>query len=90
MRLHHSTTRIRRGGFTLVEMLVVTALVLLVMLATQAMTAKNLDYLRILQEYGKTVILVINQVDAGNVLLAMSSEHDNLSNAAANQAGHCT
>ncbi|MCA9906375.1 MAG: dynamin family protein, partial [Anaerolineae bacterium] len=37
--------------------------VLLVMLATQAMTAKNLDYLRILQEYGKTVILVINQVD---------------------------
>jgi len=37
--------------------------VLLVMLATQAMTAKNLDYLKILQEYGKTVILVINQVD---------------------------
>lgn len=37
--------------------------VLLVMLATQAMTAKNLDYLRIFQEYGKTVILVINQVD---------------------------
>ena len=31
--------------------------------------------------------LVINQVDAGNVLLAMPSEHDNLSNAAANQAG---
>ncbi|MBE0689317.1 MAG: dynamin family protein, partial [Anaerolineae bacterium] len=37
--------------------------VLLVMLATQAMTAKNVDYLKILQEYGKTVILVINQVD---------------------------
>lgn len=37
--------------------------VLLVMLATQAMTARNLDYLKILQEYGKTVILVINQAD---------------------------
>jgi GTP-binding protein EngB required for normal cell division len=37
--------------------------VLLVMLATQAMTARNLDYLRILREYGKTVIIIINQID---------------------------
>src|SRR5215207_2761291 len=37
--------------------------VLLVMLATQAMTQHNLDYLRMLREYGKTVIVVINQVD---------------------------
>lgn len=37
--------------------------VLLVMLATQAMTARNLDYLKMLLEYGKTVILVINQAD---------------------------
>lgn len=37
--------------------------VLLVMLATQAMTARNLEYLRILREYGKTVIIVINQID---------------------------
>jgi GTP-binding protein EngB required for normal cell division len=37
--------------------------VLLVMLATQAMTARNLEYLKMLQEYGKTVILVINQAD---------------------------
>jgi translation elongation factor EF-G len=33
------------------------------MLATQAITARNLDYLRMLQEYGKTVILIVNQVD---------------------------
>ena len=38
-------------------------LVLLVMLSTQAMTASNLSYLKILQEFGKTVILVINQAD---------------------------
>jgi GTP-binding protein EngB required for normal cell division len=37
--------------------------VLLVMLATQAITASNLDYLKMLQEYGKTVILIVNQVD---------------------------
>jgi small GTP-binding protein len=37
--------------------------VLLVMLATQAVTANTLQYLRTLQEYGKTVILVINQAD---------------------------
>ena len=37
--------------------------VLLVMLATQAMTARNVDYLRLLKDYGKNVILVINQVD---------------------------
>jgi len=37
--------------------------VLLVMLATQAMTARNLEYLRILKDYGKTVIIAINQVD---------------------------
>ncbi|MDX2140333.1 MAG: dynamin family protein [Chloroflexota bacterium] len=37
--------------------------VLLVMLATQAMTMHTLDYLRTLQEYGKTVILVLNQSD---------------------------
>jgi small GTP-binding protein len=37
--------------------------VLLVMLATQAITARNLDYLKMLQEYGKSVILIVNQVD---------------------------
>ncbi|MBL8156061.1 MAG: dynamin family protein [Anaerolineae bacterium] len=37
--------------------------VLLVMLATQAMTARNLEYLQTLREYGKKVILVINQTD---------------------------
>lgn len=37
--------------------------VLLVMLATQAMTARNLEYLKILKDYGKNVIIVINQVD---------------------------
>jgi small GTP-binding protein len=38
-------------------------LVLLVMLSTQAMTAHNLEYMKLLQEYGKTIILVINQAD---------------------------
>ncbi len=38
-------------------------LVLLVMLSTQAMTASTLTYLKMLQEFGKTVILVINQAD---------------------------
>jgi ribosome biogenesis GTPase A len=37
--------------------------VILVMLATQAMTQRNLDYLRILKEYGKNVIVIINQAD---------------------------
>lgn len=37
--------------------------VLLVMLATQAMTARNLEYLRTLGGYGKKVIIVINQAD---------------------------
>ena len=37
--------------------------VLLVMLATQAMSAQNLEYLRILKEYGKTVIIILNQID---------------------------
>lgn len=37
--------------------------VLLVMLATQAMTQSNLQYLQTFKEYGKKVILVINQCD---------------------------
>lgn len=37
--------------------------VLMVMLATQAMTARNLEYLQTLKEYGKKVIIMINQVD---------------------------
>lgn len=37
--------------------------VILVMLATQAMTQRNLDYLQMLKEYGKTVIIIVNQVD---------------------------
>lgn len=37
--------------------------VLMVMLATQAMTASNLEYLQQLKEFGKKVILVINQAD---------------------------
>ncbi|MBE2182477.1 MAG: dynamin family protein [Anaerolineae bacterium] len=37
--------------------------VLLIMLATQAMTAANLKYLQLLKEYGKTVIIVLNQSD---------------------------
>lgn len=37
--------------------------VLLVMLATQAMTARNLEYLQTLGGYGKKVIIVINQAD---------------------------
>lgn len=37
--------------------------VLLVMLATQAMTARNLEYLQTLSDYGKKVIIVINQMD---------------------------
>ncbi len=37
--------------------------VLMVMMATQAMTASNLEYLQTLKEFGKKVILVINQAD---------------------------
>lgn len=37
--------------------------VLLVMLATQAMTARNLEYLQMLKDFGKKVIIVINQTD---------------------------
>jgi len=37
--------------------------VLLVMLATQAMTARNLEYLQTLKQYGKKVIIIINQAD---------------------------
>jgi small GTP-binding protein len=38
-------------------------LVLLVMLSTQAMTASNAAYLTALKDYGKRVIVVINQID---------------------------
>ncbi|MBI1256780.1 MAG: hypothetical protein GC204_04870 [Chloroflexi bacterium] len=37
--------------------------VLLIMLATQAMTARNVEYLKLLKDYGKNVIIVLNQVD---------------------------
>lgn len=37
--------------------------VLLVMLATQAMTSRNLEYIQTLREYGKKVIILINQAD---------------------------
>ncbi len=37
--------------------------VILVMLATQAMTQRNLDYMQELREYGKKVIIVVNQAD---------------------------
>lgn len=37
--------------------------VLLVMLATQAMTARNLEYLQLLKDYGKKVIILVNQAD---------------------------
>ncbi len=38
-------------------------LVLLVMLSTQAMSASNAEYLASLRDYGKRVIVVINQID---------------------------
>jgi len=38
-------------------------LVFLVMLATQAMTSRNLDYLKQIKSYGKKVIILINQAD---------------------------
>ena len=37
--------------------------VMLVMLATQAMTASNLEYLQALRQYGKKVIILVNQAD---------------------------
>lgn len=37
--------------------------VILTMLATQAMTQRNLDYMQELREYGKKVIIAINQAD---------------------------
>ena len=37
--------------------------VMLIMLATQVMTARNVEYLQLLQEYGKKVVILINQVD---------------------------
>ncbi len=37
--------------------------VLLVMLATQAMTARNVEYLKILKDYDKNVIIIVNQAD---------------------------
>jgi small GTP-binding protein len=37
--------------------------VLLVMLATQAMTSRNVEYIQKLREYGKKVIIIINQID---------------------------
>lgn len=37
--------------------------VMLVMLATQAMTSRNLEYIQTLREYGKKVIILINQAD---------------------------
>lgn len=40
--------------------------VLLVMLATQAMTQSNLEYLQTFKEYGKKVIIVISQADLIN------------------------
>lgn len=38
-------------------------IVLLVMLATQAMTSSNVEYLQTLRQYGKKIIIVINQAD---------------------------
>ncbi|GAB4509044.1 MAG: hypothetical protein OHK0046_03270 [Anaerolineae bacterium] len=37
--------------------------VVMVMLSTQAMTGRNVEYLRQLREFGKKVIVIINQVD---------------------------
>jgi GTP-binding protein EngB required for normal cell division len=38
-------------------------IVILVMLATQAMTQRNVEYLQQLREYGKKIIIMINQAD---------------------------
>ncbi|MCC7449349.1 MAG: dynamin family protein [Anaerolineae bacterium] len=39
-------------------------IVLMVMMATQAMSASNVEYLQSLRAYGKRVIIVVNQIDA--------------------------
>jgi small GTP-binding protein len=39
-------------------------IVLLVMPATQAMSARNIEYMQSLRSYGKRVIIIINQIDA--------------------------
>jgi GTP-binding protein EngB required for normal cell division len=54
LQRHESTTR---------NFLHRSDVVLLVMLATQAMTASNLEYMQTLKEFGKKVILMINQTD---------------------------
>jgi GTP-binding protein EngB required for normal cell division len=54
MQRHEATTR---------NFLHRSDVVLMVMLATQAMTASNLEYLQSLKEFGKKVIILINQVD---------------------------
>ncbi|MFN8372221.1 MAG: dynamin family protein [Anaerolineae bacterium] len=54
MQRHETTTR---------NFLHRSDVVILVMMATQAMTASNLEYLQTLKEFGKKVIIVINQVD---------------------------
>jgi predicted GTPase len=54
MQRHETTTR---------NFLHRSDVVLLVMLSTQAMSASNLEYLQTLKEFGKKVIIVINQVD---------------------------
>jgi small GTP-binding protein len=38
-------------------------IVLLVMMATQAMSASNVNYLQSLRDYGKRIIVVVNQID---------------------------
>ncbi|RMG78206.1 MAG: Dynamin family protein, partial [Chloroflexi bacterium] len=59
-------------------------LVFLVMLATQAMTARNVEYLKTLEQYGKKVIILVNQADLLTVeerqtvkeyVLSQSREH---------------
>ncbi len=54
LKVHEDTTR---------KFLHRCDVVMLVMLATRAMTQSNLEYLQIFKEYGKKIIIVINQVD---------------------------
>jgi small GTP-binding protein len=56
-------------------------LVILVMLATQAMSASNVEYLLSLRAYGKRIIVVINQID-----LVEPAERDTLKNFVAEQS----
>jgi small GTP-binding protein len=56
-------------------------LVLMVMVATQALTARNLEVLKELKAYGKRVILVVNQVD-----LLEESERDKVRDFVAEQS----